>query len=207
MAVEPWRDLIGKGRVERYPKGSTLLRQGTKGDCLLFLQSGLVRVVQRTADGREISLAMRGAGELLGDMSVISGEPRNADVIAMGPCTVVHISAACFLDSLRSRDLVVDLLRKAHTKQHESDLRFCLGRTVPLARRFAHLLVGLVNPATQKLEGWAHVDLAQLLGVKRRVLGEELKRLREAGVLVTGRRLIEIKKMEVLRALADGSVI
>ncbi|WP_159399571.1 helix-turn-helix domain-containing protein [Streptomyces alboflavus] len=77
---------------------------------------------------------------------------------------------------------------------------------MPLACRLAYLLIGLVDPASQEVKGWAHVDLAHSLGVKRRALGEELKRLREAGVLVTGRRRIMIKNMRALRALAGGSV-
>ena len=62
--------------------GETLLRQGDDGDCIYIVISGRLRVVERSND-RATVLAELGPGETIGEMAVITGEPRSADVVAI----------------------------------------------------------------------------------------------------------------------------
>jgi len=61
--------------------GTTFIRQGDDGDCLYLIESGLC-VVTVNKGGDSFPVAVRGPGEMVGEMSLITGEPRNADVIA-----------------------------------------------------------------------------------------------------------------------------
>jgi CRP-like cAMP-binding protein len=65
-----------------YPPGSVIFEQGGTADCVLLVRSGRVRVARR-AGAEEVVLAERGAGELLGDLSGIDGQPRSASVTAL----------------------------------------------------------------------------------------------------------------------------
>jgi transcriptional regulator with AAA-type ATPase domain/ferredoxin len=66
--------------VESYPKGTPLIRQGDPGDSFYILRSGEARVTTTSEDGLESYLATLSAGDCLGEMALLTGEPRAANV-------------------------------------------------------------------------------------------------------------------------------
>jgi predicted acylesterase/phospholipase RssA/CRP-like cAMP-binding protein len=71
--------------------GETLFRQGDAGDSLYIVVTGRLRVTT-VANGEETVLAELGAGETVGEMAVISGEPRSATVYAMRDTQLARLS-------------------------------------------------------------------------------------------------------------------
>ncbi|MFJ1590124.1 Crp/Fnr family transcriptional regulator [Kitasatospora albolonga] len=206
MLGEAWSELFAQGRVLKYPKGKVLMRQGEECDRLLSLTSGVVSIVHRNADGSEMWLGHRGPGELLGDMSAISGNVRNADVVAVTPCTVVSIELSRFLAFVRPHGPLADLLRREQAKRHESDVRLGGGRMLSLTSRVARYVLSLAqNSPNSQVSGWTQQDLAQSLGVSRGKLNQVLSALREDGVLEVRRRTITVKDMDALRRLAGNA--
>ena len=61
------------------PAGVTLFREGDPGRSMLILHSGAVEVARRLP-GRELALAAVGATEALGEMALVSGQPRSTTV-------------------------------------------------------------------------------------------------------------------------------
>src|SRR3954452_23577412 len=57
--------------------------QGQPGDSLFVVVEGTVEVMLRRADGAEVNLATRPHGTVLGEMSLLTGEPRSATVRAL----------------------------------------------------------------------------------------------------------------------------
>ncbi len=72
--------------------GEMLLRQGEPGDSIYIVLSGRLRVVRRTQDATEAVLAELGAGEIVGEMALIAGEARSADVYAIRDTQVARLS-------------------------------------------------------------------------------------------------------------------
>lgn len=71
--------------VERrvFPKGSTIFRQGDPGDSLFLIESGKVRVhSHQTEHGEEKDVAWLGKGDTVGEMALLTGQPRVATVEA-----------------------------------------------------------------------------------------------------------------------------
>ncbi|MBF0482197.1 MAG: cyclic nucleotide-binding domain-containing protein [Desulfovibrionaceae bacterium] len=86
------RDIMRLSKVRSYEPGEVILRQG-QFDCWVYiLISGSARVVR---DGREVAKLQR-SGELFGEMGVISGESRSADVIAEKPATCLAVDGSVF---------------------------------------------------------------------------------------------------------------
>ena len=81
----------------QYRNGEALFAQGDLGDGLFLIDQGVVRVYRVTAAGKEITLALRGAGEFVGDMSILDGLPRSAGACAQG--------GDCHCSFLRKEDL------------------------------------------------------------------------------------------------------
>lgn len=74
------------------PEGAVLLQEGEEGDHLIVILSGKVIVRKSDLSGRMHSIAMVGPGSILGEMSLIDGEPRFASCVAAEPTRFVVLS-------------------------------------------------------------------------------------------------------------------
>ena len=71
------------GEPGTYAAGEVIFEEGGTADCVLLVRAGRVRVTATAGDGEETLLAERGAGEILGELSGIDGQPRSASVTAI----------------------------------------------------------------------------------------------------------------------------
>jgi CRP/FNR family transcriptional regulator len=85
-AAEPWL----------YGKGEQILWADQTGQAMYVLVSGQVKVVALTPEGKEVILALHGAGDFFGEMALLDHRTSPADVVAMVPCKVLLIRAADF---------------------------------------------------------------------------------------------------------------
>jgi CRP/FNR family cyclic AMP-dependent transcriptional regulator len=75
----PLRDLAAQGAVRHYRANTTLIEEADRGDTLFIVLSGSLRIFCSDPNGREITLAIYGPGEYVGEMS-LDGGPRSASV-------------------------------------------------------------------------------------------------------------------------------
>ncbi len=74
---------LGKSCTERrYRAGEVIVHQGNPGVGLFIIVSGKVRIEKTTEEGEKLRLATHGPGEVIGEMAVLDGAARTADVIA-----------------------------------------------------------------------------------------------------------------------------
>lgn len=85
------------------PAGWTLFRQGDAGRDLYIVISGRLDATIRRDHEDEVVVARIGAGELVGEMALISGEPRSATVIARRDTELVRLSQFAFEALIESR--------------------------------------------------------------------------------------------------------
>jgi CRP-like cAMP-binding protein len=79
-----------------YEDGEVVVREGEEGNCMFAVQEGEVEVfVER--EGREVRLAVRGAGEMIGEMAVFEREVRSASVRALGRARLLTLDTKNFL--------------------------------------------------------------------------------------------------------------
>ncbi len=83
-------ELAARSRPVRYARGDAVMRSGEPSDAALAVLSGRVRVTGR--DGTV--LATMGAPALVGELSVLAGVPRSAQVVAVDPVRALRIEAA-----------------------------------------------------------------------------------------------------------------
>ena len=82
--------------------GEVIAHQGEPGDELYVIVSGEVRVLVSNDNG-ESEVALRGAGEYVGEMAVISNQPRMAKLVAVGDVRTLCIEHKQFEGILRER--------------------------------------------------------------------------------------------------------
>jgi monovalent cation:H+ antiporter, CPA1 family len=74
--------------------GERIVAKGERGDAMYFIASGAVAVAVGEADVR------LGSGDFFGEIALVSGRPRTADVTALGYCTLLALFARDFGDLL-----------------------------------------------------------------------------------------------------------
>lgn len=87
------RALMAKAHKRRYAAGAVVCREGDPGDMLYIIESGRVAVVKETGDGHPALLGYRGAGESLGEMSLVRQQPRFASLVVMEDTTLLCLDA------------------------------------------------------------------------------------------------------------------
>ena len=86
------REIAELMRVETYPAGHVLCREGETGNRLFVIGEGHVEVTQKNEEGLgSRRLGEAGRGDLIGEMSLLQNAPRNATVTALTDCTVLEM--------------------------------------------------------------------------------------------------------------------
>jgi hypothetical protein len=65
-----------------YERGDIILQQGSNSDKFYIIKEGHVSVIRRTRDDEEAELARLGPGDVFGEMGILTGNRRTADVRA-----------------------------------------------------------------------------------------------------------------------------
>ncbi|MBN1889283.1 MAG: cyclic nucleotide-binding domain-containing protein [Thermoflexales bacterium] len=104
------------------PPGAYLCHEGRVENTFYLISSGRVMVSQRLEEDTTRTLAYRGPGEFVGELSLFEAQPRTADVVTLDETTVLEIEQSGFLDLLqRSPSIVLAILRILADRQRESD--------------------------------------------------------------------------------------
>ncbi|MFC0042449.1 Crp/Fnr family transcriptional regulator [Actinomadura rayongensis] len=182
------------------------MSQGGPADVVHFLVSGRVKVTRHTADGDVILLAVRGAGSIIGELSVLDGGERSATVTALDACLTRTLDAERFLARVRKEDLRDELLKTAIALVRENEAWNAELVGLPAGPRVVRTLLRL---ATLGPDGALEVvldqtELGQAARLVRTGVAAELARLRRAGLIATGRRRIVLTDPVRLRALAGS---
>lgn len=94
----------------RYTAGEALVRQGEAGDSLFVVLRGRARVDVEGEQGRTATVARRGPGEVFGEMSLLTGEPRSASVIALEEMAVAILGHDAFSALLLAEPAIAEAL-------------------------------------------------------------------------------------------------
>ena len=93
LTEEQRREIASASAIRMYGSGETIVRQGDPGQSMFIVSSGAAVVVLEP-DRREV--AVIGPGGYFGEMSVLTGDPRSASVVARGDTSVLELGAEVF---------------------------------------------------------------------------------------------------------------
>jgi CRP/FNR family transcriptional regulator, cyclic AMP receptor protein len=203
------------GAIEQsHDARSILLRQGAEGQEVLVILEGRVGVLMGTPEGDEVLIAIRGPGDVLGELALFDPAPRIATVMALEEVRTLTLDGAGFLDFLAHHPHAVRaMLQLVVRRLRETDQRLVDTRTESTATRLARDLLMLgARFGTPHDEGLlldvplSQEQLASLVGASREAVNAALGDLRHRGAVRTGRMRITLVDVELLRGLAFGVV-
>lgn len=94
-----------------FPSGATILTVEQPGEVVYLILTGTVKIHVEQVNGSDVILGIRGAGELVGEMSVVESDDlvqvgRSANVVALEPSTLLWMDRAAFLRCLEDIPLM-----------------------------------------------------------------------------------------------------
>jgi CRP/FNR family transcriptional regulator, cyclic AMP receptor protein len=108
-------DLQALARVMRrrsFAANTLLFRKGEPGEAMMLLMTGQVRIFMNDDQGNEITFRTLGAGQILGEFSLLDRKMRSASAATIAPLEVLILQRADFLRLLQERPLVgIELMR------------------------------------------------------------------------------------------------
>jgi NTE family protein len=146
LGAEELNELSWTMRPRRFAPGDVVCRTGDPGDSLFLIADGLARVLIEDRGGEPRTVARLRRGDVIGEMSLLTGEPRSATVIAATETTALELAQADFASLIaRYPHILANLTRILSRRLAETTARATEGRT----RGEAVLL--LVGPTTTGL--------------------------------------------------------
>ena len=123
------KQVAALAQEESFSDGVHIVREGEIGDVMFIIISGEVRVLM-TEGQKELEIARRKAGEYVGEMALISRDPRSATVSAVGDVRALCIDQKSFESLLRDRpdaslaviQVLCERLKEASAKVHRPNL-------------------------------------------------------------------------------------
>jgi CRP/FNR family transcriptional regulator, cyclic AMP receptor protein len=206
LSPQAWAHLLAAGFDRRFEPGDVLLRQGDPGTHVLAVVSGRVKVVRTSSEGDLLVMAIRAAGDILGEMSVLGVANRSATAIAVDRCATKVIRADRFLQMIQAKSLEGEFLRHAMARIREGEEWREELASLPAGRRLARTLLQLLptGPGMPLDVALSQSELGQAAGLARSTVAAQLARLRELGAIDTGRGRILVTDLARLRAVAGG---
>ncbi|WP_084468386.1 Crp/Fnr family transcriptional regulator [Actinokineospora inagensis] len=206
LGEQKWAGLLDHGVERTYPPRSTLMRQGEPGTWLLAVVSGRVKVYGTEPDGGRLLIALRAAGDLIGEIAARTANPRTATVEAIDRCTARLLSAeqfTVFLDRHDGQRALGDYVisKLSQTVPYEMELVHFSAE-----RKIARLLLEVLALADDAAVDPARIpfsqqELADALGMVRSTVAQYLQRFKDSGALAPGPRLT-VADPGLLRAFA-----
>jgi CRP/FNR family transcriptional regulator, cyclic AMP receptor protein len=202
------------GRLIKLDDARPLQPAGARPESFWIVLSGCLRVASTGKDGEEFVYALLGAGSFFGLGYVLMDEPLGVEARAYGATELAAIDGARFtalLDQLPGlwRHVATLLCRRLSIAMIAlRDIS-----SAPLSQRIVRRLVGqAISRGADPVDGarielrLTQSDLAVMLGASRSKVNAELKRLESAGLIEVGYRVVALRDLARLRALAGSGV-
>lgn len=176
LSIDELDRIAGYLHVRDVPANTSLFAIHQPGEVAYVILSGTVKVHAEQADGSDVILAILGAGEILGEMSVIDGLGRSANAVTMEPTSFAWMDRTTFTHCLQTmpvmaHNMVGVLSRRLRlANAHIESLT-----TQDVAGRVAHQLLALVHEYGEPAGGGnlviplrlTQADFAGLIGATR----------------------------------------
>lgn len=174
---------------KRYSEGELVLDFDDSSTDVYFIVNGDVRVLVRTASGKEMILGDFGAGKFFGEMAAIDGAKRSANVTALTNAELLLVPPTAFREIvLQSPQIAERLLRLLTSRVRELNVRLFERSVLDLRHRLYSELLRMSAPRKGH-EGQAIVspppyqhDLAARIGCRREQVSRELSAMADEGL-------------------------
>jgi CRP/FNR family transcriptional regulator len=185
----------------QFEAGAVVFREGDESNTCYIVRSGQARAIREHPDGRSITLANFGPGDIFGELAMFDNERRSATIETLESTEVIAILGGDMRRLLGEHpDIAVKLVAGLGRRLRETNERLARQSFQTVQSRVASVLSQLVaasratsadeagiGDARDVLITATQADLAQLAGSSRESASRFLAVLERAGIITQGR--------------------
>jgi CRP-like cAMP-binding protein len=210
---------LEEGELERFsqvavprsfPAGTRVFHEGDSSDACYIVSEGSFRVTREHSDGRAITLATLGPGEIFGELAMLDGDKRSASAESITDGTLLALPANDVRGLLaRNPQIALKLVAGLVRRLRQANARLSRQSFQTVPSRVAGILLQLSRDngagdedggePTEVTIRMNQTDLAQLAGTSRESVSRFLAELERAGVVRSGRGRVTVLQPGKLR--------
>ncbi len=179
------------GSQKSYPKESLILTENDSGTALYIIIEGKVKISRRSSDGKEVILSILGDSDFFGEMSVIDGQARSANVSAMEDSVLLIIQRSEFLELLHSHpEVAIALLQELTQRLRVADIKIKALSLKDSDGKVATVILQLAEDMGRIKNGVVEIeklpfqhDLANMAGTSRETISRTLSSFEKKGLI------------------------
>ena len=184
--------------LRTFTKGQMILLEDDLGQTFFVIAEGSVKITRLSDDGREVILAMLGEADFFGEMSLLDGAGRSANVVALDSSEVLTLARNDFLEILQEYPKIsISLLEELTQRIRKSDQQIESLSLSDVEQRIGITLIrlaeelGTIKHGTVKINNLPYQqDIANMAGTSRETVSRTFKLLEEKGLVTReGRKL------------------
>lgn len=173
----------------RAARGEQVVRAGEDAETLIVLLTGRAKVTNFDEEGREIILAWLSPGEFFGEMGLIDGSPRSANVVAVEPCELLILGKQEFQRCMQDNFQVMQKLMQILVRRlREADRNIESLALLDVYGRVARLLLDMSEEESGKRvvrQKISKQDMARMIGASREMVSKVMRDLEVGGYIIS----------------------
>ena len=185
---------------KKFENGNLIFLEESEGKNLFFVVEGSVKVTRLSKDGREVILAMLNAGDFFGEMSLLDGQSRSANVIALEETEVLSLKRDDFLVVLHDYPkIAIQLLKEMTSRLRKSDRQIVSLSLSDAEKRIALCIVRFADEQGVIKNGQVTIpkipiqqDIANMAGTSRETVSRAMSLLTEEKYIERNRKELKI---------------
>ena len=204
------QELVAHVTLREIPRRQVIYLPGDPGEQVYFINGGRVKCSKVTRDGKELTLAYRGAGQIFGELAVIGGQPREEMAEAMKNAIITELPCEILRQMLLGDPELCFQFATilAERRQHlETKLEHLIFRDVPA--KLAALLIELseeygmdTDEGAQLAIKITHQEMANLIGSTRETISLTLAQFKKRGLINMNGRTVIVCDPDGLRSMS-----
>jgi len=202
--VRIWRGEISeaiaaRGTIRAYARRAVVFHQGMPSEAVYAVRSGVIETSGLNANGREVTLSIRGPGQPFGYSEAVLSTLRTRQASVLQDAEIWELSTGQFMDMLATRpDLMMAMLGSVMTRVTESsemraDLRgtSAYDRVTYVLSQLAGSTAELASDSTPQLR-ITHEEISRVCDLSRQTVTTILGELQTNGIVELGLRSIRL---------------
>ena len=208
LSDDDLREIVKLAVRQVYKKDNMILIEEEIGSTMFIILDGRVKISRISDDGREVILSILSEGDFFGEMSILDGQNRSANVVTLDDSRIMVIRREDFLQMLHDYpQIAINLLKELAQRLRRSDAQIKSLSLQNATGKVASTLLRIADDSGKIHLGQVEIprlppqqDLANMAGTSRETISRVLKALTKQGHLrKEGSRLI-IKDYESFRS-------
>ncbi len=201
LPMETIESIAKVGSRRTYKKDNLILMEEDSGGALFVIIYGKVKVSRSSSDGKEVILSILGESDFFGEMALLDGQSRSANVVALEDSELFIIRRDDFINLLKVHpEVAISLLQELTQRLRAADLKIKSLTLKDAEGKVATVILQIADDIGKIKQGIVEIeklplqqDLASMAGTSRETISRTLHSFAKKGLVE-----IEGSKLRIL---------